>query len=53
MLYEDGPQIPHVHPRVQVTYLEEQGANIALGTFSALGSIHVIYTFNSKSGNGQ
>lgn len=53
MLYEDGPHIPHMDPRVQVTYLEEQGANTALGTFAAQGSIHIIYTFNSESGNCQ
>lgn len=31
-----------------ITYLEEKGADIALGTFSGLVSIHLIYTYKSK-----
>lgn len=45
MFYEDVPQMHH---RVQVTYLKEKIANVALDTFLALGSIHVIYTFNPQ-----
>lgn len=48
MFYEDVPQIPHVHPRVQDTYLKEKIANMALDTFSVLGSIYVTYTFNPQ-----
>lgn len=48
MLYGDGLHMPHVHPRVQVTYLEEKGAKMALGTFSALVIIPLMYTVNYK-----
>lgn len=37
----------YVHSRVQ-SPTQEKGANTALGTFSGLVSIHLIYTYKSK-----